>query len=553
MTKQELCDLFYAMSNVVTIRITMPAADWDALRNAEPYGPFPGQVSQNRCTFEYTGSRYDWFHATSVEISGSNFPLGGPQTFTDVGIKKRSFCGSFSKSKPNLGLSFAKYNAANENVVEDLIGTQYISLNNSRQDASFIRQGLGYELFRLANLPHSRCNFAKVYVNGNLIGVYVNVEPIKKRYLQNNFGNDKGNLYEVEAGEDFTQAIMNSNRIGYEGFSSFTDKKDLKLATTTMVNEGAVGLSKVIDTIKFLRYFSMEALLKHWDGFTINLNNTYLYNDVVAVANPTTANVNFKFIPWGLDQILVDSGDLAQPTKFTLSPRSVPGNLVLNDPQLLIRLRTEIRRYANTIFSRENYENVLRPFVNTMRAALAAAGETGRDPQIDTVLRQLRIVRSAGLQLIGEVPLDAVHVLDYATDQCAHASHVERIGEHYEAYHRNPALDPSDQWYVVRSYSVPAHKLVNRKWGTYLHASTTVHTAAGHLNAYSFRHHPNDGNYWEIEYLDAADPRAASGLYVLKSRRTGLYLHYSATDLTPLGRKQLYQGDRSIATVLHIQ
>ncbi len=47
MNKQELCNNFYDMNNMVTIRITMPQNDWEALRNAEPHG--------ERCNFAYTG------------------------------------------------------------------------------------------------------------------------------------------------------------------------------------------------------------------------------------------------------------------------------------------------------------------------------------------------------------------------------------------------------------------------------------------------------------------------------------------------------------------
>ena len=38
MSKQELCNKFYDMNNVVTVRITMPQSDWEALRTAEPHG-----------------------------------------------------------------------------------------------------------------------------------------------------------------------------------------------------------------------------------------------------------------------------------------------------------------------------------------------------------------------------------------------------------------------------------------------------------------------------------------------------------------------------------
>ena len=48
----------------------------------------------------------------------------------------------------------------------------------------------------------------------------------------------------------------------------------------------------------------MDFFFKHWDGYSRNTNNTYLYNDVDAVAAPGVGDVKLKFIPWGVDQIL---------------------------------------------------------------------------------------------------------------------------------------------------------------------------------------------------------------------------------------------------------
>lgn len=295
-------------------------------------------------------------------------------------------------------LNFSKYISSNEDVIEDLIGTQYITLNNCVQDPSYIRQPLGYFLFKQAGLPYSRCNFAKVYVNDKDYGVYLNIEPIKKRYIQNNFnGNDKGNLYEIEEGEDFTQPIMDADRISFEkGFSKYSNKNDLKLATKEISDNGLAGMEKVIDTDQFLRFFAMEALLKHWDGYTNKLNNTYIYNDVKAVEDPTVANVKFKFIPWGLDRILQETA------KFQLYDASVLGKPVLNDANSLAKLQTEIRNYANTIFDRDNYNNVLSPYIDQMQNILTSAGLTELTSQIEVVREQLKLVKSGGFQLTGE-------------------------------------------------------------------------------------------------------------------------------------------------------
>src|SRR3979411_1704999 len=155
--QQQALDSFYAIDNVVTIKITMPQSDWDAVRTEQPKGGV--------CNFEWKGGgRFRWKHAASVEISGTSFPAR--TTFTDVGVKKKSFCGSLDSNKPCLHVDFGRVRDANIPLIEALIGSRYIPLNTTPPDRSYLRQPLGYELLAMAGLPHSRCNFAQVFVNG---------------------------------------------------------------------------------------------------------------------------------------------------------------------------------------------------------------------------------------------------------------------------------------------------------------------------------------------------------------------------------------------------
>ena len=89
--QQRALDSLYALDNILTVRITMSQGDWDAVRTEQPAG--------GPCNFDWSGdSRYSWRKATSVELSGTSFPAA--TTFTDVGIKKKSFCGSINSDKP---------------------------------------------------------------------------------------------------------------------------------------------------------------------------------------------------------------------------------------------------------------------------------------------------------------------------------------------------------------------------------------------------------------------------------------------------------------------
>ena len=135
--QQQALDSLYAIDNVLTINISMPQGDWEAVRTEQPAG--------GRCNFDWTGgSRFTWREAASVEISGSSFPA--PTTFAKVGVRKKSFCGSLNSEKPCLHIDFGRFSDDNETAIEALIGSRYLTLNNSIQDQSFVRQPLGYTL-----------------------------------------------------------------------------------------------------------------------------------------------------------------------------------------------------------------------------------------------------------------------------------------------------------------------------------------------------------------------------------------------------------------------
>ena len=70
----------------------------------------------------------------------------------------------------------------------------------------------------VAGLPAPRCNMARVSMNGDDLGIYVNVEPVKKKFLRENFSDDEGDLYEGTI-TDFTRAW-------YSTFESKTDETD---------------------------------------------------------------------------------------------------------------------------------------------------------------------------------------------------------------------------------------------------------------------------------------------------------------------------------------
>ncbi|MGW3961110.1 CotH kinase family protein [Amycolatopsis sp. NPDC005003] len=538
--EQRALDSLYAVDNVLTIDITMPAADWDAVRTEQPAGGV--------CNFDWTGgSRYTWRKATSVELSGTKFPAR--TSFPDVGVKKKSFCGSISSGKPCLHLDFGKFSDANKDPVRKLIGSRYLTLNNSVQDLSYLRQLLGYKLFELAGLPHSRGNYAQVRVNGVPIGrgeagvdspgVFVNVEPIMPRYIERNFGNLNGNLYELEHKDDFVDGRFPF--IGVESLSKFDDKADLRFAIDHIAAHGLAGASEVFDLDQFVKIYAMEFFLKHWDGYTRNTNNTYVYNDVDAVAQPGVGDIRFKLIPWGLDQTF-------QPARhFRLDTAGLLAKLVRDDAGRRAQVVDQIRGYRETVFGFQTQQEVLKPLLDGMATLLTGFGVPDVPTQLTAVRKQLRLAASAGYLRGGLPGAAGAYVRDDVTNDCLHASRSETVpavaGEPGggEVVHRlrPAAVDETDLWCFAPLGG--GQSVSSKASGASLYATTTT-SSQGH-QLLCTRPGDNSGHAEEFSVTPVdpvGDEFGFSGYFTLTSVRTGLGAAFG-TDPTAAGKPRVHQ------------
>jgi hypothetical protein len=498
------------------------------------------------CNFEWTGgARFTWGKASSVEISGTHFPAR--TTFTNVGVKKKSFCGSLNSEKPCLHLDFGKFTDTVTDA-ENLLGSRYLTLNNSIQDRSYIRQPLGYRLLGMAGLPHSRCNFARVSVNGTLIGqgfggvnspgMYVNAEPAMKRYIERNFGNMKGNLYEIEHHDDFVRERLEF--ISVDALSKFENKADLKLAVDHIAANGLAGANQMLDLDQFIKLYAMEFFLKHWDGYANNTNNTYIYNDVAAVEAPGVTDVKFKMIPWGIDQTL-------QPDRpFNLARGGLIAKLVRDDATRRRQLIDQIGTFRETVFGREVQQSVLTPMIDQMEALLVGFGVPNVTAEIATVRQQLRLAESAGFLCAG-LPLGAaVYLLDGDTSECLHASNTEGVPPgtpsplNFEVYHF-PLRDDNDKTDLWSFGDLGSGKSVtNQAFGRVLHASRQV-TDQGHEYLYTCAPANVDhAEEFSIDPVDSPDAFTFTGYFKLASVRTQERATYGL-DITPGGRARVHQ------------
>lgn len=273
----DLTDAMFDPERLLDVVVTLDPEDWEVLRR------------QTRTVFSLFGegcmegpweAPFTYFPGT-VSVDG--------QVVENVGVRKKGFLGSMSTERPSLKIKFDEY-------VDDqrLEGLKRMTLNNSRQDPSLQRQCIAFERYRAAGLVAPRCNWAKITVNGESLGVYVHVDSLKKPFIRRNFPDDSGTLWEGTLSDfrpEWMPSFEQKTNEGSDDASGLWAVVDALEASDEALFD---TLNAHIDMEQFFTFWAMEVLTGHWDGYAGNTNNFYLYE------RPTDGD-RLTFIPWGTD------------------------------------------------------------------------------------------------------------------------------------------------------------------------------------------------------------------------------------------------------------
>ena len=297
----EQTEISFAPTTMLCVQVDMEQEDFTALGaqyrfGDEPKDQFSGVLGHiaSSCNRPFPDP-FDYFPA-DIQVEGLQA--------IDIGVRKKGFIGSLlegSAERPSLKVKADKF-IANQTIGE----IANITLNNNLSDATRMRTCLTYSIFADAGYPAPRCNLANVMVNGQSLGAYTHVEPIKNDFLLRVFGNDSGSLYEATIA-DFTTDHFAKGLGRWEVKTDATDRStDLLLAIAHALQQDNEtledALSQVMDVDLLLQFWALETLTGHWDGFTAGTNNTYIYFD------PENAGRGV-LIPWGPDDALRDNDE----------------------------------------------------------------------------------------------------------------------------------------------------------------------------------------------------------------------------------------------------
>jgi hypothetical protein len=280
---------FYDGTALHDIHLTMKTDDWETLK-------------ANYILDTYYPADFQW---RNVKV-----PM--------IGIRSRGF-GSRNAVKPSLRLDFNRYRED-----QKFLKLSAMVLANAYQDAGMVNRRLSMTAFAALELPAPRVVHARLFVNGEYIGLYEVVEAVEKAFLARAFGwdstgkqrRDGGYLFEYKwdgdvdwsyFGRDLDRyaALFEAKTHELEAPSVLYGPIDDMFRTINEASDGAfeTEVGKYLYLAVFIRHLAVERFTSDIDGFLGDWgpNNFFIYR--------FEGRTLSAIIPWDKDSTFYDVND----------------------------------------------------------------------------------------------------------------------------------------------------------------------------------------------------------------------------------------------------
>ena len=265
---------FYDLNTIQTIEITFAESNWDQLLD-NAYAADAGYIL-----------------AQSVTLNG--------EKFDSIGVKyKGNSTYSERQDKNPFHIELDTYKD------HEYDGYTDIKLSNVAKDPSFLREVLSYQVLRqYMDAPLS--NYANVYVNGNLLGLYSNSEAISKKFVKSRFGSKKNTFIKCNPIEGAGPNSTDLPDLVYQGqdstdyYASYELKSDagwqeLIDLCDTLANH-TDHIEKILDVNRTLWMHAFNNVLVNLDSYSGGFTqNYYLYRDDSGRFLPIVWDLNESF------------------------------------------------------------------------------------------------------------------------------------------------------------------------------------------------------------------------------------------------------------------
>lgn len=265
---------FYDLNTIQSIEITFAQSNWDQLLDAEKAGD------------------ENYIMAESIAINGT--------VFDSIGVKYKgnsTYQANQVKNPFHIELNTYKDHSYQ--------GYTDIKLSNVAKDPSFLREVLSYQILRqYMDAPLS--NFANVYVNGNLIGLYSNSESISKKFVDNRFYSKDNTFIKCNPPDGAGPGASSLPNLVYHGTNpgSYYEAYELKSEEgweelidlcDTLANH-VEDIENILDVDRALWMLAFNNILVNLDSYIGGFaQNYYLYRDDSQRFLPVVWDLNESF------------------------------------------------------------------------------------------------------------------------------------------------------------------------------------------------------------------------------------------------------------------
>ena len=313
---------FYSIDSIREIRIYFEENNWD-------------QILDN-----YYADGMDQRLAANLTIDGVYYP--------GVGVRYKGYS-SYSPSRVknpfNISLDYSFSGLEH-------YGINKLKLSNVIQDPSFVRETLSYEIAR-KYMPASRANYANVYVNDTLIGLYTNVESVNKDFLEDHYGTRNNIFFKCNPENlDLNGENSNlSNTLGSDIVNYYplyklksdllSDWNELKSFIDTL-NDSPNNINSKLNIERTLWMHALNYVIVNYDSYIGYAQNYYIYKDKSGLFNPIIWDLNMSFASYRFtdasdnwDGFTINEAKSIDPllhySSVSVYPRPLLRNLFEND------------------------------------------------------------------------------------------------------------------------------------------------------------------------------------------------------------------------------
>jgi spore coat protein CotH len=328
-----------------------------------------GTIQEIKIRFEQENWRYV---LDSLRFNGDGLLFGtveiNGQKFDDIGVRYRE-SRSFQPGNKRNSL-YLKLNYIDKE--QNYQGRGTVKLSSALRDPSMVREVFGYEIAR-RYMPAPLANYARVMVNGEYYGLFVNVEPIDDAFLKRNYGTDEGtfircapNLVENEPSgckADVFGSLQfdESAKCYLHNFQLLSESGwDDLIELTYLLNKKPEEVHRVLNVDQALWMLAYNNVLANLSSYTGRYSeNYYLYRDNQGKFNPIVFDLNLCFGSYkntgvGSDLKLKDSQEMDPLLHVNNAEKPLISQL-LKDEHYKKMYLDHIRTIVNEVFRKDQY------------------------------------------------------------------------------------------------------------------------------------------------------------------------------------------------------